>query len=102
VDAGRDDQPPRQERLRADGRRRRGGGVDPTARRGTGGGGRGAADLERGLARARPAGGPLVLQPQVAIGDDGRELVAWAQGGRQREGLAVRVARLSWPAAAGP
>jgi hypothetical protein len=51
---------------------------------------------------SRPAGGPLVLEPQVAIGDDGRGLVAWAQGGRQREGLAVRVARLSWPAAAGP
>ena len=30
---------------------------------------------------SRPGDGPLAVEPQVAIGDDGRGLVAWSQGG---------------------
>jgi hypothetical protein len=49
---------------------------------------------------SRPGGGPLAVAPQVAIGDDGRGLVAWSQGGVRRDGMSVWATRLVWPGGA--
>lgn len=46
---------------------------------------------------SRPPGGPLAVEPQVALGDDGRGLVVWTQGSSSRTGMAVWSARLTWP-----